>query len=70
MQRVREAGIDIPVVAIGGITSDDIPALMQTGIAGIALSGAILRADNPKEMIKKILAPNDSQPSMGRVLND
>lgn len=69
MQRVREAGIDIPVVAIGGITSDDIPALMQTGIAGIALSGAILRADNPKEMIKKILAPNDSQPSMGRVLN-
>lgn len=57
MQRVREAGIDIPVVAIGGITSDDIPALMQTGIAGIALSGAILRADNPIEMIKRSLTP-------------
>ena len=59
MQRVREAGIDIPVVAIGGITPDDIPALLQTGIAGIALSGAILRAFNPIEEIRK----------MGRVLN-
>lgn len=55
MQRVEESGIDIPIVAIGGITADDIPALMQTGIAGIALSGAILRADNPKEEIKKIM---------------
>ena len=55
MQKVREAGIDIPIVAIGGITVSDIPALMQTGIAGIALSGAILRADNPKEEIKKII---------------
>ena len=55
MQKVHEAGIDIPIVAIGGITAEDIPALMQTGIAGIALSGAILRADNPKEEIKKII---------------
>ena len=55
MQKVREAGIDIPVVAIGGITAEDIPALMQTGIAGIALSGAILRADNPREEIRKML---------------
>jgi len=55
MQQVKEVGIDIPVVAIGGITAEDIPALMQTGIAGIALSGAILRADNPIEEIKKII---------------
>ena len=54
MQRVRQAGIDIPVIAIGGITAEDIPALMQTGIAGIALSGAILRAENPIEMIKEL----------------
>lgn len=55
MQQVKEAGIDIPIVAIGGITADDIPALMQTGISGIALSGAILRADNPMEMVGRIL---------------
>lgn len=55
MQKVREAGINIPVIAIGGITADDIPALLQTGIAGIALSGAILHAGNPIEEVKKIL---------------
>lgn len=55
MQKVRQAGFDIPVVAIGGITAGDIPALMQTGISGIALSGAILRAEDPKEEIKRIL---------------
>lgn len=55
MQQVKDAGIDIPVVAIGGITAEDIPALMQTGIAGIALSGAILRAESPKQLIAKLL---------------
>ena len=55
MQKVKEAGIDIPVVAIGGITAEDIPGIMQTGISGIALSGAILRAENPIGEIKRIL---------------
>lgn len=55
MQKVKEAGIDIPVVAIGGITAEDIPGIMQTGISGIALSGAILRAENPIEEINRIL---------------
>ena len=47
IHQMREAGIDIPVVAIGGITKADIPAILQTGITGIALSGTVLRADNP-----------------------
>ena len=59
MSQTREAGIDIPIVAIGGITADDIPALMQTGISGIALSGAILRAANPAEEIRKLLEVSD-----------
>ncbi|MBQ5622249.1 MAG: thiamine phosphate synthase, partial [Bacteroidaceae bacterium] len=42
-------------VAIGGITAEDIPGIMQTGISGIALSGAILRAENPIEEINRIL---------------
>ena len=40
-------GIDLPMVAIGGITAEDIPAIMQTGVSGIALSGAVLRAADP-----------------------
>lgn len=49
------ADIDIPLVAIGGITSGDIPALMQTGIDGVALSGAVLNAEDPIEEMKKII---------------
>jgi thiamine-phosphate pyrophosphorylase len=47
--------IDIPIVAIGGITADDILPLMQTGVKGIALSSAILQAENPVEETKRIL---------------
>ena len=47
--RMEQEGIDLPVVAIGGITYDDIPQLLQTGINGIAMSGSILRADDPVE---------------------
>ena len=47
IHQIREARIDIPVVAIGGITKADIPAILQTGITGIALSGTVLRADDP-----------------------
>ena len=35
----------LPIVAIGGITIADIPAVMQTGVSGIALSGTVLHAD-------------------------
>ena len=45
--RMKAEGIGLPVVAIGGITYDDIPAVMQTGVSGIALSGSILRAEDP-----------------------
>lgn len=48
-------GIHIPVVAIGGITMADIPEIMATGVNGIAISGAILRADNPTAMTSKII---------------
>lgn len=53
MQRLK--GMDIPVVAIGGITADDIPAIMQTGVTGIALSGTVLRAEDPVAEMTKIM---------------
>ena len=39
--------IDIPMVAIGGITLQDIPEILGTGMNGIAVSGAILNAQDP-----------------------
>ena len=45
--KMREKGIDIPLVAIGGITKEDIPQLLECGVSGIALSGSIIKAENP-----------------------
>ena len=55
IHQMRKAGINIPVVAIGGITQADIPAILQTGITGIALSGTVLRADDPIAEMKHII---------------
>lgn len=55
LSRMREAHIELPIVAIGGITYEDIPAIMETGVNGIALSGTILQAENPVEETKRIL---------------
>lgn len=49
--RMKRAQINIPTVAIGGIGKEDIPGLLETGIQGIAMSGSVLKADDPiKEM--------------------
>ena len=53
--KMRENGIGLPIVAIGGITVDDIPAIMETGVSGIALSGAILNAPDPVVMTTRII---------------
>lgn len=45
--RMRTENIPLPVVAIGGIELPNIPQIMRTGVDGIALSGAIARADSP-----------------------
>lgn len=51
---MRQQDITLPMVAIGGITANDIPAIMQTGVQGIALSGSILRADSPVQEMQHV----------------
>ncbi len=55
VKAVRDSGMTLPIVAIGGITSDDIPAIMATGVNGVAVSGAILNADDPVEYTRNLL---------------
>ncbi len=55
MQQMKETDIHLPVVAIGGITRQDIPDILRTGVHGIALSGAVLHADNPVKEMQDIL---------------
>ena len=47
IQKMKAENTDIPIVAIGGITKEDIPEIMKTGVNGIALSGSILNAKDP-----------------------
>lgn len=59
--KMKELGIALPIVAIGGITVEDIPAVMGTGVSGIALSGAILGAPDPVEMTARIIETIDNR---------
>ena len=53
--RMKDAGITLPLVAIGGITADDIPAILETGVDGIAVSGTVLRAEDPAAEMAKLI---------------
>ena len=55
----RSNGINIPMVAIGGITVADIASILSSGPDGIALSGEIAKAADPvgktHEVISEII---------------
>lgn len=55
VKEVRQADILLPIVAIGGITIDDIAPLMATGVNGVAMSGAIINADDPVDYTRRVL---------------
>ena len=55
LAKMKAKGIDIPVVAIGGITMNDIKDVMRTGVSGIALSSTILRANSPVDETRWII---------------
>ena len=42
----------IPIIAIGGITANDIEPLLNAGVSGIAVSSAINKADNIREAVR------------------
>lgn len=47
--------INIPVVAIGGITLENAHELSDTGIAGLSVVSAIMSSDNPKKSSEELL---------------
>lgn len=46
VEQLKLQGIQIPVLAVGGVTLTDVVNLMETGIYGIAASSAINQADD------------------------
>lgn len=55
LTQCKSCNIQTPIVAIGGITLQDVNALRQTGIYGVAVSGAITHAENKSEVVKDFL---------------
>lgn len=53
--KMRENHIAIPIVAIGGITKNDVAMLLGCGVDGIALSGNIINATNPVQQMHDIV---------------
>lgn len=47
-------GLAMPLIAIGGITLSDIPAIMATGVGGVALSGCVVRSNDPTGEMRRL----------------
>lgn len=56
MHQMKTAGIQMPIVAIGGIVPEDVPGLINAGVYGVALSGAITNAVDKEAEVMKINA--------------
>jgi thiamine-phosphate pyrophosphorylase len=52
--------VDVPVLAIGGITVDNLDDVLQTGCAGIAVISAILADPNPHRAAERLRAALDA----------
>ncbi|MNR95815.1 Thiamine-phosphate synthase [compost metagenome] len=52
--QMKESQIEIPIYAIGGITLEDVNALMTTGVHGIAVSGIISKSNQKNKLITQL----------------
>lgn len=53
LDQMREKNIQIPIIAIGGIQQADVKAITETGVFGIAISGAVIQSENWSESVQK-----------------
>ena len=56
MLRAKDIRLGIPVVAVGGVKLEDIKPLLEVGVNGIAVSGAIANAENISEEVRRFIA--------------
>lgn len=52
---------ETPIIGVGGITVDDVTAILETGISGIAVSGAITRDFNCIKVFHELLNASATQ---------
>lgn len=52
VSEMKMEGIDIPVLAVGGVSLADVNELLTTGVYGIAVCSAVNKSENPKLAVK------------------
>jgi thiamine-phosphate diphosphorylase len=65
LQRVVNS-VNIPVLAIGGITLQNIDEVLATGVAGIAVIGAVMADEHPEEASRAMREKMDASPHQPR----
>lgn len=55
IEEVRSKGIEIPIVGIGGITSENASPIIKSGADGIAVITDISLANDPRENARKLI---------------
>jgi thiamine-phosphate diphosphorylase len=56
VRRVRAAVGRVPVVAIGGVTAESAPSVLEAGADSVAVIGALLAAADPAEITRRTRA--------------
>ena len=54
LERVRAAGVAVPLLAIGGITADNIAGVMAAGASGAAVITSVLASDDPETAARRL----------------
>ncbi|NIJ43623.1 thiamine-phosphate pyrophosphorylase [Wenyingzhuangia heitensis] len=58
---LEELKTDTPIIAIGGITVEDVKAILKTGVSGIAISGEITKDFNKIRTFHQLLEAGSSE---------
>jgi thiamine-phosphate pyrophosphorylase len=64
--RTAIANVGIPTYALGGIRSEDLPALLAAGAFGVAIRRAIYGADQPKRALECFIRALDKGSTNGK----
>lgn len=56
IDQCNELNINIPIIATGGVLTDDVSILMEIGVFGVAAAAAITSSDNPLQITEEFIA--------------
>jgi thiamine-phosphate pyrophosphorylase len=54
VKKMKDAGIEIPLLAVGGVEIADVDVLLSTGVYGVAVAAAVNFSENPSRAFKEI----------------